>query len=211
MQERQVTAGGHRRPLPAPFFVLATQNPLEQEGTYPLPEAQLDRFLLKIDVDYPSESEELDVILRTTAGSQHELKEIVSGEQILQLQQLVRSTPIAEGVARYALALVRATRNQESGGHEDIIPLLRWGAGPRAGQALVLCAKGRACLEGRQHVTIEDIKSVATPVLRHRIRCSFEAEARSVNSDVVVDELLRLVELPASQLESDKAVSSALG
>ncbi len=211
MQERQVTAGGQRRALPKPFFVLATQNPLEQEGTYPLPEAQLDRFLLKIDVDYPDEDEELDVILRTTKGSQEELTEVISAEQILELQDLVRATPIAEGVARYALALTRATRREDSGGHPEIAPLLRWGAGPRAGQALVLCAKGRACLDGREHVSIDDIKAVAKSVLRHRIRCSFEAEARSINADHVIDELLRLVELPASELESDKAISSALG
>ena len=141
MQERQVSAGGQRRPLPAPFFVLATQNPLEQEGTYPLPEAQLDRFLLKIDVSYPSEQEELEVILRTTKGKPEELNEVISGEQILTLQNAVREIPIAEGVARYALALARATRNEESGGHPEIANLLRWGAGPRAGQSLVLCAK----------------------------------------------------------------------
>ena len=211
MQERQVSAGGQRRPLPAPFFVLATQNPLEQEGTYPLPEAQLDRFLLKIDVSYPSEQEELEVILRTTKGKPEALSEIISGEQILALQDAVREIPIAEGVARYALALARATRNEESGGHPDIANLLRWGAGPRAGQSLVLCAKARACLAGQTHVTIDDIKAVAKPVLRHRVRCSFEAEARAISVDDVIDQLLEKVQLPSTELEADKAIGSALG
>ena len=211
MQERQVSAGGQRRPLPAPFFVLATQNPLEQEGTYPLPEAQLDRFLLKIDVSYPSEQEELEVILRTTKGKPEALSEIISGEQILALQDAVREIPIAEGVARYALALARATRNEESGGHPDIANLLRWGAGPRAGQSLVLCAKARACLAGQAHVTIDDIKAVAKPVLRHRVRCSFEAEARAISVDDVIDQLLEKVQLPSTELEADKAIGSALG
>lgn len=211
MQERQVSAGGQRRPLPAPFFVLATQNPLEQEGTYPLPEAQLDRFLLKIDVSYPSEQEELEVILRTTKGKPEALSEIISGEQILSLQDAVREIPIAEGVARYALALARATRNEASGGHPDIANLLRWGAGPRAGQSLVLCAKARACLAGQTHVTIDDIKAVAKPVLRHRVRCSFEAEARAITVDNVIDQLLEKVQLPSTELEADKAIGSALG
>ncbi|NRA40005.1 MAG: MoxR family ATPase [Planctomycetes bacterium] len=211
MQERQVTAGGECRPLPQPFFVLATQNPIEQEGTYPLPEAQLDRFLLKISVHYPTEAEELEVILRTTGSASEEIKPVISGEQVLELQQLVRKTPIAEGIARYALALVRATRNLDDGGDSEIAPLLRWGAGPRAGQSLVLCAKARACLAGHEHVSIEDIRSVTKSVLRHRIRCSFEAEARGINVDNVVEQLLERIQLPDSSLESDKAVSSALG
>jgi MoxR-like ATPase len=210
MQERQVSAGGQRRPLPAPFFVLATQNPIEQEGTYPLPEAQLDRFLLKIVVGYPSESDELEVIKRTTGAAGAKAQAVLEGETLLALQALVRETPVADGVARYALALVRATRPQKEGGHPEIAPLLQWGAGPRAGQALVLSAKARATLHGRTFVTLDDIKAMAKPVLRHRLHASYEAEAQGLNADTIIDRMVGLVKLPATDLEKDPIVAQAL-
>ena len=210
MQERQVTTGGEVRPLPKPFFVLATQNPIEQEGTYPLPEAQLDRFLVKIVVRYPSELEELQVILQTTGNEVGRPDAVLDSGRLLQLQALVRSTPVAEGVARYALGLVRATRPAADGGHEDLTSLLRWGAGPRAGQALVLCAKARATLAGRSHVGLDDIRAVAKPVMRHRILPSYEAEAHGMSPDSIIDRLLELVPVPQGDIESDPAVAAAL-
>jgi MoxR-like ATPase len=210
MQERQVTAGGQRRPLPSPFFVLATQNPIEQEGTYPLPEAQLDRFLIKIVVGYPSEEDELEVIRRTTTNRQAKPDVVLAGEQLLELQHLVRETPAADGVMRYALALVRATRPVADGGHAELSALLRWGAGPRAGQAIILCAKARATLAGRGYVTLDDIRRVAKPVLRHRIQPSYEAEAQGMSRDQLIDKLLTLVQLPSTELENDPAVAGAM-
>jgi MoxR-like ATPase len=211
MQERQVTAGGTRRPLPKPFFVLATQNPIEQEGTYTLPEAQLDRFLLKIVVGYPSEDEELEVLRRTTGSHAGAVEPVLSAEDLLSLQAMVRETPIADAVARYALALVRATRPLADGGHPQIAPLLRWGAGPRAGQALILCAKARATIHGRSYVGLDDIKAVAAPVLRHRLQPGYEAEAANLSADAIVAKLLDLVQLPAATIEKDPAVASAVG
>jgi MoxR-like ATPase len=210
MQERQVSTGGQRRPLPQPFFVLATQNPIEQEGTYPLPEAQLDRFLLKISVGYPTESDELEIIRRTTGNAQPKASAIVSGEDLISIQRLVRDTPIAEGVARYALALVRATRPVKEGGHPEIAALLRWGAGPRAGQSLVLSAKARATLKGRGFVTLEDIRAVARPVMRHRLQPGYEAEAMGMLADAIVEKLLATISLPAGDLEQDRAVAGAV-
>jgi MoxR-like ATPase len=210
MQERQVSTGGQRRPLPNPFFVLATQNPIEQEGTYPLPEAQLDRFLLKITVGYPAEEEELEIIRRTTGNKGDKASPILSGEDLLAIQRLVRDTPIADGVARFALALVRSTRPVELGGHKDIAPLLRWGAGPRAGQSLVLAGKARATIKGRGFVSLEDIRAVAKPVLRHRLQPGYEAEARGMLSDAIIDKLLATVTLPAADLEHDRAVAGAV-
>ncbi len=211
MQERQVSAGGKRRPLPAPFFVLATQNPIEQEGTYPLPEAQLDRFLLKIVVGYPSENDELEIIRRTTGAPRAGVQAVLEGETLLNLQLLVRDTPVADGVLRYALALVRATRPASEGGHPEVAPLLQWGAGPRAGQALVLSAKARATLRGRAFVTLEDIRAMAKPVLRHRMHASYEAEAQGLSADAIIDKVLAQVKLPSSDLERDPMVAAALG
>ncbi|GDY14789.1 ATPase AAA [Planctomycetota bacterium] len=210
MQERQVSAGGQRRPLPAPFFVLATQNPIEQEGTYPLPEAQLDRFLLKIVVGYPTESDELEVLRRTTGRSGAGVQPVLSGEDVLAIQGLVRDTPIADAVARYALALVRATRPVADGGLKVIADLLRWGAGPRAGQALILCGKARATLHGRSYVGLDDIRAVVAPVMRHRLQPSYEAEAKGLNSDAIVAMILNTVQVPAAALEKDPAVAGAL-
>jgi len=210
MQERQVSAGGQIRPLPEPFFVLATQNPIEQEGTYPLPEAQLDRFLLKIVVRYPSESEELEVIMRTTGTEVGKCEPVADAAQLLAMQRLVRETKVAEGVVRYALALVRATRPVADGGHEELQSLLRFGAGPRAGQSLVLCGKARATLQGRPHVSLDDIRAVAPAVMRHRLLSSYEAEARGFTRDDIIAKLIDLVQVPSSDIERDPAVAGAL-
>ena len=211
MQERQVTAGGTRRALPKPFFVLATQNPIEQEGTYPLPEAQLDRFLLKITVGYPSEAEELAIITRTTGNAQAEVESILDAEQLLALQRLVRDVPVADAIARYALALVRATRPLAHGGDPAISSLLRWGAGPRAGQSLLLAAKARAVLHGRGFVALDDIRAVVQPVLRHRLQPGYEAEAQGLGAEQIIERLLAAVQVPAAGLENDRAIAGIAG
>jgi MoxR-like ATPase len=191
MQERQVSAGGRRHPMKDPFFVLATQNPIEQEGTYPLPEAQQDRFMFKILVEYPEWDEEMDIIWRTTADEVVELSAVLDGEAVGRLQRLVRRVPVAAHVAEYALKLVRATRVLKP----DLVPefirrYVSWGAGPRAAQYLILGAKARAVLHGRYHVATEDILAVAKPVLRHRILTNFNADAEGVTPDVLVDKLI---------------------
>ncbi len=211
MQERQVTTGGQRRPLPRPFFVLATQNPIEQEGTYPLPEAQLDRFLLKIVVGYPDEKDELEILRRTTGTATGAAQPVIDAEGLIDLQRLVRETPIADAVSRYALALVRATRPAAQGGHPEIAPLLRWGAGPRAGQALILGAKARATLHGRPFVGLDDIRAVAKPVLRHRLQPGYEAEAQGLLSDAIVARVLEKIGIPTTNLERDPVVAGAVG
>ena len=209
MQERQVSTGGQRRPLPKPFFVLATQNPIEQEGTYPLPEAQLDRFLLKVKVGYPSEEQELEIIRRTTGNHGGSVSPVLDAEDLLAIQRLVRETPIADGVARYALALVRATRPPAEGGDPALAPLIRFGAGPRAGQALVLAAKARATLRGRSFVTLDDVRSMVAPVMRHRLMPSYEAEARALDSDAIVAQVIQSVRLPESHVEQEPALAAA--
>ena len=205
MQEHQVTVGGERHALPEPFFVLATQNPIEQEGTYPLPEAQLDRFLFNITVEYPGEDEELDIVRRTTAGSMEKPQAVLSGTDVARVQDLVRQTPVAEHVIRYALRLVRATRIKEDAAGAQGTPkpqivrdYLAWGAGPRASQALILAAKARAILSGSYHVTPEHVMRVAKPVLRHRIITNFNAEADGISTDAVIDALLE--EIPVEDL-----------
>ncbi len=209
MQERQVTAGGERRPLPKPFFVLATQNPIEQEGTYPLPEAQLDRFLLKIHVGYPDESDELEIIRRTTGAAGATIGAVLDAAAIQDIQRLVRETPVADGVLRYALALVRATRPVAEGGLPAVSGLLRFGAGPRAGQALTLAAKARATLRGRAFVALEDIRAVAAPVLRHRLQPSYEAEAQGLGSEAIIAKLVAEVRLPEGAIEADPVLAAA--
>ncbi|MFN3148649.1 AAA family ATPase [Bremerella sp.] len=189
MQEKQVTAGGSKHALPKPFFVLATQNPIEQEGTYPLPEAQLDRFMFNVRIDYPSELEELEIVKRTTADINTEISPLLTGEEIIQLSQVVRRVPVADPVAQYAIRLVRMTRR----GNDipsKMEPYIQWGAGPRASQFLVLGAKARAILQGREFATTDDVKAVALPVLRHRIRTSFNADAEGITTDHVVQQLL---------------------
>ncbi len=190
MQEKQVTVGGTQHKLTQPFFVLATQNPIEQEGTYPLPEAQLDRFMFNIKVGYPSELEEQEIMRRTTSGGTVKVNSHLGGDEILVLQQLVRRVPVADVVIRYALRLTRATRVTTPEAPQFIRDHISWGAGPRAGQYLILGGKARAILQGRTHVSYDDIKQVAHPVLRHRILTNFAAEAEGVTSDSVVTRLL---------------------
>jgi MoxR-like ATPase len=193
MQEHQVTVGGVRHPLAEPFFVLATQNPIEQEGTYPLPEAQLDRFMLHILVDYPSEEEELEIVRRTTADIAVRLEPTLDAQDILALQHLVRRVPVAEHVLRYALRLTRCTRRGHGEVPDFVREYVRWGAGPRASQYLILGAKARAVLHGRYHADCDDVRAVAHPVLRHRILTNFNAEAERIGPDDIVARLLETV------------------
>src|SRR5205814_9011532 len=190
MQENQVTAGGKLHRLPQPFFVLATQNPIEQEGTYPLPEAQLDRFMFNINVGYPSEDEEFQIVRLTTMGRTIELQHVLSGEEVMSLQEIVRKVPVADHVIRYALKFSRLTRKTEGGCPDFVNDFVGWGAGPRASQYLILAGKTRALLKGRYHVSTEDIRQVALPVRRHRIVTNFNAEAEGVKSDTIVRKLI---------------------
>lgn len=199
MQERHVTVGSNSYLLPAPFFVLATQNPIEQEGTYPLPEAQLDRFMFNVVVSYPTAAEELRILKQTTGGEQPQLAPALTGRQILALQEVVRKVPVAEHVFIYARDLVRATRPNEPDVRDFVKKYISWGAGPRAGQYLILGAKARAILEGRFHVSPEDIKAVAHPVLRHRIVTTFQAHSEGVTPDRVIDMLLEKVPIEVQQ------------
>ncbi len=190
MQERQATVGGERHRLPDPFFVLATQNPIEQEGTYPLPEAQLDRFMLNILVDYPTEDEELEVVRVTTSAKPPSVEKVLSGADILEMQQIVRKVPVADHVGRYAVRLARLTRPTQADAPQFVRDFVSWGAGPRASQYLVLAGKARAVLMGRPYVSIEDIRAVAGPVLRHRIVTNFNAEAEGLRPDDVIARLV---------------------
>jgi MoxR-like ATPase len=196
MQERHVTAGGSTYPLPDPFFVLATQNPIEQEGTYPLPEAQLDRFMMNVLVPYPGADEELEILRRTTGDESPSPAITLSGEQILALQHLVRRVPVADHVFQYARDIVRASRPNEPEATELVRKCVSWGAGPRAGQSLILAAKARAALNGRLHAGVADVRHIARPVLRHRIVTTFHAEADGISPDKVIDHLLE--EIPAA-------------
>ena len=190
MQERQVTIGGDRHSLPSPFFVLATQNPIEQEGTYPLPEAQLDRFMFMVKVDYPTADEELAIVKQTTTDAVAEVTATLSAEDLEGMADLVRRVPIADHLAEYAIRLVRQTRIGEEGVSDVVQRYLSWGAGPRASQFLVLAAKARAALHGRHCVERDDLLAVAHPVLRHRIVTNFNAEADGVSPDDVIDRLV---------------------
>jgi len=190
MQEYQITAGGARHPLAEPFFVLATQNPIEHEGTYPLPEAQLDRFMFHIFVDYPGEEEEFRIVRQTTADVETHVAATLSGQQILALQKIVRRVPVADHVIRYALDLVRRTRASAADAPDFIRSYVQWGAGPRASQCLILGAKARAVLQGRYHASCEDVRAVAYPVLRHRILTNFNAEAEGIKADEIVRRLI---------------------
>jgi MoxR-like ATPase len=191
MQERQVTVGRVRHRLADPFFVLATQNPIEQEGTYPLPEAQQDRFMFKVFVRYPSFKEEFEIARRTTALITEEIMPVLAGDQILELQRLVRRVPVTDHVIQYTLALVRQTRVSEPGTPKFIRDWLSWGAGPRAVQYLILGGKARALLYGRSHVQTEDIQALAYPVLRHRILTNFTAASEGITTDTVIERLLK--------------------
>ncbi len=195
MQEHQVTVNGKTMPLPEPFFVLATQNPIEQEGTYPLPEAQLDRFMLNIVIDYLSEDDEVAVVTRTTSGKGEPVQRLFTGEQLLAFQQVVRKVPIAEDVARYAVRLSAASRPGRDGVPDFVNQWISWGAGTRASQNLVLGAKTRCLLHNRTHVTADDIRAMALPVLRHRILVNYKAEAEGVTVEKVIAKLLETVKV----------------
>jgi MoxR-like ATPase len=193
MQERQVTVGGMRHGLPDPFFVLATQNPIEQEGTYPLPEAQQDRFMFNILVDYPEEEEEFRIVEMTTTTHRPQLERVLSADDILEMQDLVRKVPVAPYVIRYAMQFTRLTRKDKGEVPDFVRTYVTWGAGPRASQYLVLGAKARAILHGRYYVSCEDIRAVAAPVLRHRILTNFNAEAEGIKPDDLVRRLAELI------------------
>jgi MoxR-like ATPase len=196
MQERQVTVGRVRHPLADPFFVLATQNPIEQEGTYPLPEAQQDRFMFKVYVDYPSYDEEFEVARRTTTIQTDKVQPVLAAEEILDLQQTVRQVPVTDHVIRYALALVRQTRVGSPGTPDFVQDMVSWGAGPRAVQYLILGGKARALLDGRVHVTSADVRALVPSTFRHRILVSYRAEAEGVSVDGIIRKLLEEVPEP---------------
>jgi MoxR-like ATPase len=191
MQERAVTAGGKRYPLGNPFFVLATQNPIEQEGTYPLPEAQLDRFMFNVWLDYPTFAEELDVVKRTTTDAKVELKNILTAEQIIGFQQLVRKIPVADNVYEYAVKLASGSRPNTPLATAKVNEYVNWGAGPRASQYLVIGAKCHAALNGKFSPDIEDVRAVATPILRHRIVKNYKAEAEGVTVEDIIAGLIK--------------------
>jgi len=193
MQERQVSVGMTTFALPDPFFVLATQNPIEQEGTYPLPEAQLDRFMFMVNIDYPSRPEELEMLKRTTGTAQAKPRRIIDAPNLLALQEIVRRVPVGDHVYNFALDIVRMTRPDERDAGDFVRQWLEWGAGPRAGQYLILAGKARALMRGRLYVTLDDIEAVATPVLRHRIVPNFNAEAEGINVEQIIEKILTLI------------------
>jgi MoxR-like ATPase len=200
MQEHSVTASGTTMPLAEPFFVLATQNPIEQEGTYPLPEAQLDRFLFDIRVGYPKEEEEIAILRSTTGARTKSLSAILGASELIELQRLTRDVAATDAVLRYAATLVRATRPDDSRAPELVKKYVRWGAGPRAGQSLILGAKAHALLAGRLALSPNDIKRVALPVLRHRVLANFAAEAEGVSVERIIDDLLARIDPPRSDI-----------
>jgi MoxR-like ATPase len=203
MQERHVTVGRVQHDLSDPFFVLATQNPIEQEGTYPLPEAQQDRFMFKVFVDYPNFDEEFEVARRTTGTESNTVEAVLSAEDILHLQRVVREVPVTEHVIRYALSLVRQTRVGSPGIPDFVDDQVAWGAGPRAVQFLILGGKTRALLYGRTHVSTDDIRALAKPVLRHRLVVNFAAESDGVTSDDIIEQLLDCTPTKEDELSSD--------
>ena len=211
MQERQVTAGGTRHPMLDPFFVLATQNPIEQEGTYPLPEAQQDRFMFKILVDYPSWDEEKQVIFQTTADEEPEVRPVLDRDRILSLQHVVRRIPVSEHVVEYAMRIVRATRVTKPDVPDFVRDYVSWGAGPRACQCLVLSGKAHAALHGRYHVATDDVAAVAKPVLRHRLVMNFNADAEGVTADHLVDRLLETIPAKESKVTKDPEAGKLSG
>jgi MoxR-like ATPase len=211
MQERQVTVGRARHSLPELFFVLATQNPIEQEGTYPLPEAQQDRFMFKIFVRYPTFEEELEVARRTASAGPAQIEAVLSAEEILRAQELIRRTPAADPVIHYALALIRQTRATEPGCPDYVRKWLSWGAGPRAVQYLMLAAKARALLNGRSHATVDDVAAMTLPVLRHRLVTSYAAEADGLTADKVVERILAETPRREDELSRDSRFAAILG
>ena len=202
MQEHQVTAGGQRHALPDPFFVLATQNPIEQEGTYPLPEAQLDRFMFEIHVDYPEEQEEFEIVRQTTSEQRVSVDKILTRDDIQELQSVVRRVPVADHVIRYATQFARLTRREKGDVPDFVKSYVSWGAGPRASQNLILGAKARALLNNRTYVGAEDVRAVAIPVLRHRIVTNFNAEAERVTADDIVRQLIDFISTDSTEDDS---------
>jgi len=196
MQEREVTVGQTTYPLPDPFFTIATQNPIEQEGTYPLPEAQLDRFMFNIKVDYPSLEEEEKILATTTRGEKTEIRKIMTGKVIANLQKLVQTIAVSQYIVQYTARLVRATRPRDDSAPKIVQEMVDWGAGPRAGQFLINGAKSMAAMDGRFSVAIDDIKSVAVPVLRHRISSNFQAQAEGMSNEDIIEHLLETIEPP---------------
>ena len=211
MQERQVSASGTKHVLEPPFFVLATQNPIEQEGTYPLPEAQLDRFMFLVRVEYPSLEEELRIVEMTTKPMKAELEQVLTGQDILEIQDIVRRVPIPEHVVRYVLNLVRATRVSDPDAPELVRQRVAWGAGPRASQFMILGAKARALLNGRLYVSTEDVQAVALPVLRHRVLTTYGAEAEGYTSDRLIAELMESMPAADSETLRDERLPNVLG
>jgi MoxR-like ATPase len=205
MQEKQVTSGGQAMPLPNPFFVLATQNPIEQEGTYPLPEAALDRFLFLIRVDYPSDAEEAEILRRTTGAEDAEVEQVLTAEELISLQNLVRKVPVAEPVLQYAVALARRSRPNQPNTPAFINQWVTWGAGPRASQNMILAAKARALLHGNLHVSADDVNAVAPAVLRHRLLTNFAAQAEGITADDIVARLIQETEAHPSALDGERA------
>lgn len=196
MQEREVTVGRETYPLEPPFFTIATQNPIEQEGTYPLPEAQLDRFMFNIKVGYPSASEEEQILAATSKGEHQEVRKVLSAKAIVNLQKLVASVAVSDYIIKYVASLVRATRPADEQSPDFVKELVDWGAGPRAGQFLIAGAKAMAAMDGRFSVAVDDIRKVATPVLRHRISTNFQAQAEGMDSEKIVDRLLAEISEP---------------
>jgi len=203
MQERQVTVGRVRHALSDPFFVLATQNPIEQEGTYPLPEAQQDRFMFKVFVRYPNFKEEFEVVQRTTSTLADSIEPVLTAAEIIELQRIVRQVPVSDHIIRYALSLVRQTRVREAGVPDFVKDQVSWGAGPRAVQFLILGAKTRALLHGRAHVACEDVQALAKPVLRHRLVLSFTAESEGVTPDDVIERIVAITPTREDELSRD--------
>ncbi|MEZ6148766.1 MAG: MoxR family ATPase [Pirellulaceae bacterium] len=210
MQEKQVTAGGRRHSLPTPFFVLATQNPIDQEGTYPLPEAQLDRFMFNVLVDYPSQADELEVVLRTTSDEQAVLETQISGESLLELAHVVRRIAITPAMALVATQIARLTRPADAQSSERVRRCVRWGAGPRASQYMVLGAKARAALHGSPVVRREDIAAVAPPVLRHRMKLNFQAEAEGTTVEQIIQEIIHNVDSTLQDSHSREQIAKVL-
>jgi len=191
MQEREVSAGQSTYPLPDPFFTIATQNPIEQEGTYPLPEAQLDRFMFNIKVDYPSAEEEQEILATTTRGEKAEVRKVLSGRAIINLQNLVGKVAVSEYIVQYVAKLVRSTRPADGSSPQYVKELVDWGAGPRAGQFLIHGGKALAAMEGRFSVAVDDVKKIAVPVLRHRISTNFQAQAEGMTTEGIIERLVR--------------------
>ncbi len=196
MQERKITSGGKTYPLDAPFFVLATQNPIEQEGTYPLPEAQLDRFMFNIRIEYPTYDDEVTMVKATTTGVEPQLKPIISRERILELQEIVRRVPVSDHVVKYAVSIAESTRPNHPQTPGFINDFITWGAGPRASQYLILGGKARAVLKGRFYVACEDVRALAYAVLRHRLMLNFNAEAEGITPDTIIERILKTVPEP---------------